>query len=867
MVFLCVWSAAAGGERGGLEVDCGHAGIAIGRSFDAQSGRDPRQYPPDLPVDFLHLKLELTFRDLATQSFTGIASLTFRPVRSDLKMLTLDAVDLEIDRVTDDRGRALRFDYDDARLTIHFARALSTEADTTIRVHYKCVEPKDGMTFVLPDPARPDRPTVVHTQGETDTSRYWFPCFDFPSDRLTTEMVVSVPEPLFALSNGRLVNTSRDGKTGMTTYHWKQAVPHVCYLVTLVIGEFDVVEDEWRDVPVQYYVPVGKSADARRTFARTPDVIAFFSRITGVDYPYEKYAQVTVPQFKFGGMENTTATTLIDHALLDKRAMLDADMESLIAHELAHQWYGDLITCRSWPHVWLNEGFATFFASAWLEESKGRDEYLYEFWTRIQGVASADQTDTPGAVVHYNYTTTFEPFFHKGSLAYSKGACILHMLRHQLGESVFWPAIAAYTQRFSRTQVETDQLRRILEAKSGRNLEQFFEQWAYRPGVPHVKVTYQWHAESQMVEVKIEQTQHIDAATPAFRFPLDLYFRSGGEVSRVTVEVNQRTDAYRRRFDTPPDLFVVDPDAGLLMKLECEKPRKLWRTQLADGPTTMARIVAARNLSKHGRPEIIAALGRIVGDDSEQWMIRSEAAGALGSMQTNSALDELLSAVSSNAIADHRTRNAVVQAIGQYRSAEAIALVRRFAESAPSYIVEASATRALGRMRDRDGLETLIRNTRKSSPWDKIRTAAIESLADLNIPAAIPPVEECTTSRYHERTRQVAIRALGRLGNLRNHRDDIRDSLIDYLNDPLDWVVWGAVEGLALIGDDASRSAIVKRMQGFTTSRTQMAARSALKRIDRKQPPVSALRNEQDALRTKVLDLEERLEKMEVTAP
>lgn len=834
------------------------------QSFDDLTGVDPRQYPPDFPVDFSHLLLDLQFDDINTKSFSGRAHLTFKPKTSGMTLLTLDAVDLTIDRVTNLAGRDIRFDHDAAKLNIHFDTPLPTDSDATIIVHYKCVNPVDGMTFVVPGEGFANRPTAVHTQGETDTSRYWFPCIDAPQDRLVTEMMVTVPKPYFALSNGALLE-KRDAGANHTTYHWKQAVPQVFYLVTLVIGEFDVYENQWRGLPVNVYVPKGRRADAERTYSRTPDILEYFSDITGVDYPYEKYAQVLVPMFKFGGMENTTATTLVDLALMDETAALDSDNDGLIAHELAHQWYGDLITCRSWPHTWLNEGFATFFQSMWTEHYKGREEYLAQFWRRYTGLISSDRTDQPGAIVLYRYSYTFEPFSHKGSLAYSKGACVLHMLRSQLGEEIFWNAIKTYTHKYREQQVETDQLRRVFEEASGQNLEQFFEQWVYRPGLPHLNVSYRWLADEGVAEIDIVQEQPITEDVPAFAFPFEIQFVSDGQATTDTVQVNGRKTSHRRKLDAAPTMVVIDPHLKVLKKLNVEKPRPLWLAQLKDGPTSTARMTAAQHFAKHNRPEVIEALANVTADENLHWSIRAESAKALGTMQSTSAMDALIKLLD-NGITDHRTRAQVVNALAEYRHERAVKTIVPLATSDPTYGVTSAATTAIGKMRATDGTKSLVTNTSKNSYWDRVRLAAFRSLADLHAPEGIDVLKSFTAYHHHERTRQVALESLGKYGTRDEHRDDIREYVIPFLNDPQEWGRLGAVNALASIGDAASRAAIEKRLAGATTDRVRIAARNALRRIDQQNANRSNMDDLQEKIRTlseKLSELESQIEKSE----
>ncbi len=860
---------AAGG--GSDVVHCGHgAGGAVYTDFDPHGGQDPRQYAPSFPVDFIHLKLDLVFEQLESKSFSGSATYRLRAVRDDVRMLTLDAVDLYIESVRDESGADVKFRHDAEKLFLTFDRPLPADSDSVLVIEYRCVDPIEGMYFAVPDDAYRDRPFVIHTQGETETSRYWFPCLDYPGDRLTTEVVAAVPRDFFALSNGELMEVTQDNKNRRAIYHWKQQIPQVFYLVTLVIGQFDVVSDDWRNVPLTYYVPLGRADDARRTYRRTPEMVEFFSKITGIDYPYEKYAQVNVPLFRFGGMENTTATTMNDRILLDARAAIDNDEDGLISHELAHQWYGDLITCRSWPHIWLNEGFATFLSSLWREEGFGREDYLYEFWQRFQGVAKVDPTNKPGAIVLHRYSDSFEPFFHKGALVYNKGSCVLHMLRHQLGDDSFFKAVQAYTRRFRETLVETDDLRRTFEEITGRNLEQFFDQWTNRPGVPRLQVDYRWDAGEKLVVVDIAQTQPIHDGVPAFRFPLDLCVRSGGEEYRTTVDVSTRQEQFTRRFDEAPDLFSVDPSAGLLMELKVTKPRSMWLTELNEGPTTISRIVAARHLSRWDRPEVLDALADVVRDDKLHWSVPSEAALSLGTLQSRSAMLALIQLLEAG-IDEHRTRRAVVEALGRYDDPAAASMLLPVARSDVSYNVEAAATRALGRMhasRERV-IPLLVENTEKDSYEDRIRVAAMEALADLNADEGVAPAKKFATYGYHERLRADAIRVLGKLSQARERREGIRSFLLPFLNDVQPWSQEAAFDALSEIGDERSREAIENRLAGAMSMRTRRTAEAALARMMESAPPdyVRSLQQELEILGRQIHRLEEQLDRVEQLVP
>lgn len=842
-----------------------HAGIvsAAPKEFETYSGLDLKNYPPDQPVDFRHLKLELVFEDLTSKSFSGIATLTVSPAHEKVTSLTLDAMDLHISKVSIDGREDIRFDHDDKKLFLHFNQPLSFEHDTIIRIEYRCVDPAYGMIWVLPDKAYPDRPLVIHTQGEPEFARMWYPCLDFPVDRCTSEIIVTIPSGYMAISNGKLLKQNEDRRAGITTFHYRQNQPHPFYLVSLVIGQFDEVKDTWNGIDVQYFVPPGMGEIARLTYGRTPEMLEYFSTQLDFDYPYDKYSQTNVPLFMFGGMENTSATTMTDTALLTPRASIDQDLEGLISHELAHQWFGDLITCRGWKHIWLNEGFATFIASVWKEKSKGIDEYRYEFWKRYEHVSRNDKTDTGPGMLFNDYRYPFEVFFIKGRMPYSKGASVLNMLRHELGDELFWRSIRTYVKKYAYHQTETNDLRRVFESVSGKNLERFFTQWTQRPGVVQLNVSYQWDSSTNQATVSVEQTQKIDRDTPTYHVPLDLFFHVGGEDVRSTLQLSERKEVYRRHFKSKPELFCVDPHAGLLMKLQCEKPRKMWINQLFRGPTNVARCVAAKHLAKHHRPESIAALKEAAEDINEHWSVRVEAANGLGAMQANDAHDALASLLRNDRIlANHDFRAGLMSAAASYDSKVIGASLAPFAIADSSSRVEAAATAALGKVPSFDAEDILMQNTIKESFQFQIRIAAIAALAARDDPQAANMAMRYAQYGRHDRVRPVAISALGKLARAHPYdRAKIRSALIRWLRDPQDRSVIASVNALADIGD-AESAAAIRKFQDSSTTRPvyYFAAKDALARIkpESDSESVKTLRKSVEEMREKISKLQEQ---------
>ena len=341
--------------------------------------------PPEIEPKFAadkscrirHIRLDLAI-DLSRKSLDGRCSITLAPYGDQATSVELDCVDLTIAGVAGQARGKLPYEILKEKLRIRFPSPIKEGEEEILLIDYCVTEPVKGLYFVEPDEAYPGKPVQVWSQNEDEDARYWFPCFDAPHEKSTTEMVVTVPQGFVALSNGKLLGVEDHPQDHRRTYHWLQEVPHTTYLVSLVVGQFSEVEKTVDGLPVIHYVPHGREEDGERSFGKTPDMIRFFSEKIGVPYPYAKYAQVTVSDFIFGGMENTSMTTLTDLTLHDTRAHLDFSSDGLVAHELAHQWFGNLLTCRHWSDAWLNEGFATYFDALFKEHDRGENEFRYE---------------------------------------------------------------------------------------------------------------------------------------------------------------------------------------------------------------------------------------------------------------------------------------------------------------------------------------------------------------------------------------------------------------------------------------------------------------------------------------------------------
>jgi aminopeptidase N len=439
--------------------------LLLASAFAQNPYNEKPSYARSRDFDLQHLKLDLAF-DLPARKLLGTATLRMSPLSGDLRELVLDSAALDIESISIS-CRPLKFHTSDDKLFIALDRQYPGGAPVDVVIRYH-TQPQRGLFFVFPDKHHPSRPQQIWANGDTagGNNRFWFPSYDFPNDKTTTEMLVTVPTGWEAVSNGKLVATTPNAG-GTTTFHWLQEKPMATYLVSLVAGEFDKREEKWT-VPVVNYVPRGKGADIPRTFGRTTEMLDFFSTNIA-PYPWAKYSQAMVDTFG-GGMENTSATTEGAAAILDERDFEDRrwNTDSLIAHEMAHQWFGDLVTCADWRHTWLNEGFATYFEALWEEHARGRDVFDWQELRAGRGITSSTRI----AVVPRNGEDENSAY----GMIYNKGGWTLHMVRGQLGDARFWKAIQFYVKKFSYQTATTSDFVEAIGEATGQDLEWLFDQ-------------------------------------------------------------------------------------------------------------------------------------------------------------------------------------------------------------------------------------------------------------------------------------------------------------------------------------------------------------------------------------------------------
>jgi aminopeptidase N len=816
-------------------------------------------YVGDRPARLEHVRLDWEL-DLARKRLSGTATLTLLARRDHLAALTFDAVELDVESVTVG-GRTAAFDNDGEKLRVVCPEPASDGATLEVAIRYSC-QPRRGLYFIGPDAAHPERGLQCWTQGQDDDSRHYWPCIDHPIEKFTTEVICTAPAGNFVLSNG-LLRERAELADGRIRWHYALEFPQPAYLVTLVAGPFVEIADRAprTGVDVFYFVPAGREADARRSFRRTPEMIDFFSERIGVPYAYPRYSQITVAEFIFGGMENTTATTLTDLVLLDERAALDHDVEGLVSHELAHQWWGDLLTCREWSEAWLNEGFATYFEYIWREHAKGRDEADLELMVDADGYLNeAGRYQRPVVCRQYD-----EPIHLFDAHLYEKGGRVVHMLRHELGDTAFWRAIAHYAKKHAHGSVETRDLARAIEEATGRNVDELLDRWIARPGHPELEGRWEWDEERKLGTLRIAQKQPITGDAPPFKFSAAVRFEIDGHERDERVTVSEAIHAFEVRLPARPTQVIFDPGDVVLKSIRLDKNPVLWRRQLAAARLAIDRVAAARALGHLPDPAGIAALTAALQGDAF-WGVRAAAARALGQTRRDDARDALVGAMDDK---HPRVRRAVAAALGEFLGDDlaARALADRLRRGDPSYFVEAEAALALGRSRAAEALLLLPTLLDRPSYQDVIRSRAIEGLGKSGDERAFPIIREAWRGSAPWVTRRAIVAALADLargtGIVRAAREFIETRLSDR-----DFRVRGeAASALARLGAieavAALRNARAAELDGRARRRIEDAIRD-LESGTRPSEEIRHLHDEVERLRAETAKLRERLDRLQL---
>ena len=678
---------------------------------------------------------------------TTTLSIAGLPNAPALSSIAIDAGDMTFRRVASgatDAGTNLKYDYDDHTLTVHLPSPLRAGQKTSITIDYDGANRTKGAYF------RPAK-HIVWTQGETEDNHYWVPTYDFPNDKETWEFFIWTAKNERALSNGKLAGSRALGDS--IEWHWVQDKPASTYLMTTVVGNYTVLQDKpWRNVSVGYWTYPDSVAAAWRGFARTPDAIDVFSRKTGVPYPWNKYDQIVIPQFQYGGMENVTATSQNDAEILHPAwSEPQANSVGLMAHELGHQWYGDLLTTRRWGDVWLNEGFATFMEQVFREADAGVDEAAIDRLGAQEQTIEADRRGRRPIVWNRWVNDPIEVFF-SGHI-YPKGATILQMLRHQLGDDQFWKAMNHYTTSHAYNNVVTDDLRKAFEETTGRDYKTFFDQWVYGAGFPVFQVSSLYDRAANRLVISAKEVQPRDSMTGWFDVDVDVEARTDSGNVRFVVPVRNGTGEAGANLKAPPRSIRWDKGNWILDITDFPRSTAMMMYQLVNDDDVLGRIEAVDVLKDRPADEhAVNALVRATRND-RFWAVRARATDAIGAWGRDSTRGGLaLMRTVSNALVvatrdpDARVRQSAAAALGRIAitgtTARDVGIrLREIARTDSNFIVRGAALASDIRI-EKNAAIPLAKQLMQQELWeDVIRGPAITALKAVGTPEALALVQ------------------------------------------------------------------------------------------------------------------------------
>lgn len=546
--------------------------------------KDNYRTTPNRVIDLVDMNLDVQF-NWGKHECIGKQILTLKPYYYATDSISLDAKNMVFNKIEikNEAGNEIlhTVNYDKKILGIKMERKFSPNDLLTLSIQYvakpdekessgsKAIRDDKGLYFINTDNAEPYKPVQLWTQGETESNSCWFPTIDKPNEKFTSTLSITVNKDLTTLSNGIFQGSTFS--ENLRTDIWRNPEPMPAYLTMIAIGNFSITKDSWRNKEVSYYLEPDYHQYARGIFKNTIEMLEFFSNRLGVEYPWNKYAQVVVRDYVSGAMENTSATLHGEFVQKNNRELLDSDNDGIIAHELFHQWFGDLVTCESWSHLVLNEGFATYGEQLWIEHSKGKDAAQKKSWNTIERYLNYASKNTDGPIVDFNYRDKEDMF---NTLTYQKGSRVLHLLRNIVGDDAFFLSLKNYLQRYGLQNAEIDDLRQEFEKVTGLDLRPFFQQWFMQGGHPIIETRYQYLDSLGLISVVVEQKQ--EGEYGIFNFPLTFRVTQGKLSKDFTFNIEKKKEIfYVKKLDETDPTRVnisIDPGAVFIGEIKDNKP-------------------------------------------------------------------------------------------------------------------------------------------------------------------------------------------------------------------------------------------------------------------------------------------------------
>jgi len=785
----------------------------------AEPGVEPH-YAPSRAIRIVHADVRLVI-DPVARCFEGQTRFQTAALPGYAGTFAFDLDDVQVLRVEDGDGQPLKWSHDDAQLRIR----VEVVPDVVV-VSWKGVDPKHGLYFTGPTAHQPDRQHMAWTQCQDEDGHFVMPCHDHPGVKHSWRIELVGPPGYTLLSNGRHLETVEEADR--TVARFEQVEPMPAYLFTAVCAKLTAIETTWRGRSVRYLVPVGQEEAVMRAMGKTPLMMDEFSRITGVDYPWPRYDTVVVHDFIFGGMENVACTTMTDVLLVDEKGILDWDPDGLVAHELAHQWFGDLVTCQDWSQGWLNESWATFMEAVWWEADRDSMDAL---WYRYE--TASDYFDEAGGryrrpIVSYRFREPIDVFDRH---LYNKGSCVLWTLRAELGEDAFWSGVRVYLDRHRDQTVHTRHFQRALEDASGRNLDGFFEQWVHSPGHPVLDVKL--GREEGLVTVAVTQKQSGDDGVPdAFHLSLRVALVDAEGTERVIdLPVRERERVWAVPTDVEVASVRVDPGYRVLGQISVSGPAQWLIAALSDADPVVA-IRAAKGLlasdASRGLDAVKTALR-----EHPFYGVRASIAGMLAKRGGAALRDVLAEAL--RAEGDPRVSRAIVTALGAFRDSEAAdAILTLLADEPSTWQLHGAALTALGKTRDPRAREAILPHLDVDSWSYWVPQRALIGLANTHDSAVLETLLERTGLGWPDRVRGAAATSLGRLADkVESVRLAALERLVEMLSEPGFRSKMMAITALGQLSDSRSAAALETVHRTAPDGRMRRTAYEALVKVRR----------------------------------
>jgi aminopeptidase N len=679
----------------------------------------PVQAERSRDFDAIHYKVTLIV-DLDKKMIAGENQITLAPLNDNFDRVVLDAEHLVVSSVNNIDGKELKFEQKDNQVFISLTKSYNHTDTLRLTVKYKLNKQAPGLNFI---DATATNPLMVSSDCFPNKARQWIPCYDYPNDKASTEMIVTVDKKYKVLSNGRLVSVKENDPQGTVTYHWSQELPHSTYLINLSIADYAVIKDSLGSLPINYWVYKGLEADAKTTFRKTPYMINFYNKLYNYPYPWAKYDQV-ITSYMGGGAEAVSATIEGEGIVMDTIAEKDYSREDVIAHEISHQWWGDLTTLRSWEHTWLNESFGTYSDYLYTRFDKGEDAGAFDLLGKKNQYLNEAHNRYMRPIVFNRYDDPNDNF---DSHTYPKGACMLHLLRYILGDDTFFRTLSTFLHQNEFKPVDTHDLMKTVKEVSGKNMDWFFEQYIFSPGHPVFEVTKLWNESTKKLMITVEQKQDSLPGLPIYTIPVNFGFVFPDHKIVKEVWLNNKVEKFDFEFASEPLLVRFDEGNYLLKEVTFRKslPELVYQ---AENDDMIGRLTSVNELRSFSSEKSAREVWTELATGDPFWAVRQAALENIGKYQDEKSVDLFKACLKDS---NSKVRVSAIRILGDMKDPKFIKLFEKAFSAGDSYAVQAESLRSIGKCGSKKQLDFLKDAETKKSYRNVVGKAAAEAIAEI----------------------------------------------------------------------------------------------------------------------------------------